>query len=203
MPEEVVNQGYKKLVFDAFEPNLPPGISQLGEKIDPLLSKSLIKNAQIESVTNQRFALAKNIFSIYTPKFDPELFCPQGKVMDSWESARHNPKDFDELVFTTPENIKVLGIYLSSMYHFGNQVERVSLDYFYDDKWFTLLPETTMHGHSFRKVRLKNEIESCRFRLRVAPDGGFSRLAFLADINDKFQSVNESKNKASILKRYL
>lgn len=194
LPEEVVNQGYKKLVFDAFAPNLPPEISRLGEKVDPLLDKSLIKNAQIESVTNQRFALAKNIFSIYTPTFDPELFCPQGKVMDSWESARHNPKDFDELIFTTSENIKVSGIYLSTMYHLGNQVERVSLDYFYDDKWFTLLPETTMQGHSFRKVKLKNEIESCRFRLRVAPDGGFSRLALFDQVDDEFVLPSESQN---------
>ena len=98
------------------------------------------------------------------------------------------------MIFSTDQEVEINGVYLSTMYHLGNQVEKVSIDYFYDDKWFSLVHETSMEGHSFRKIKLINKVSSKLFRLRVSPDGGFSRLAFLNRVDESFVSHAESKS---------
>ena len=40
---------------------------------------------------------AINLVSPFTPVFDPTLFGRHGKVMDSWESQRHNAKPYEEV----------------------------------------------------------------------------------------------------------
>lgn len=188
LPEEIVNQGYKQLIFNAFEPCLPPNLKERGYRqsaADDLLSQSLIRDAMVVSVSNQRFARAENIFSVHPPLFDPEDFCPQGKVMDSWEGARHNIKGVDELVFEiaeeTAETIQFQGVYLSTMYHLGNQVEQVALDFWDGDQWQEFLPKRSIQGHSYQKLKLSKPIQAKKFRLKVYPDGGFTRLAFFSE----------------------
>ena len=40
---------------------------------------------------------AINLVSPFTPMFDPTLFGRHGKVMDSWESQRHNKDPYHEV----------------------------------------------------------------------------------------------------------
>ncbi len=49
-------------------------------------------------VSDDTFAAAGNLVHPSVPHYDPALFFPDGKVMDSWESVRHNPLPADELV---------------------------------------------------------------------------------------------------------
>ncbi len=49
-------------------------------------------------VSDDTFAAASNFVHPSEPHYDPALFCPEGKVMDSWESVRHNPLPADELI---------------------------------------------------------------------------------------------------------
>lgn len=177
LPEEIVNQGYKYFLFNAFEPCLPDAIHR-NQKVDSILSQSLILKPKILKVTNQRFARAENLFSPYPPVFDPELFCEQGKVMDSWESARHNLKEYETLEFELENEVTIDQIYLSTKYHFGNQVEWVKIDYEFNGEYFELLPKTKMIGHAFRALKLKSEIKSKKFRILAGPDGGLTRVAF-------------------------
>jgi len=66
--EEVVNIGYKSLVFDAFIPQLPEVIMDQGP-LDPLAKFNLAVGSRIEYVTDQKFARAENLFSDHQPIF--------------------------------------------------------------------------------------------------------------------------------------
>lgn len=201
LPEEIVNQGYKKLIFDAFQPCLPPDLKARGYrtgKVDSLLAKSLIQEAQIVSVSNQRFARAENIFSIYPPIFDPEDFCSQGKVMDSWEGARHNPRAFDELIFQLAAPISLQGVYLSTKFHLGNQVEQATLEFWNGSRWESFLENVKLQGHSYRKIKLSQTVTGQKFRLKVAPDGGFTRMAFFFDLDESFKVLDQAESMAHI-----
>lgn len=169
--EEIVNIGYKSLVFDAFQEQLPMPIQRVGEKLN--LNNLKVK---IENVTNQKFARAENLIADYEPEFDPTLFEKQGKVMDSWETVRHNEFYYEslELVLENPSEIKF--IEACTKYHLGNQVEYLELDALVDGKWETLLEKTKLLGHSklYKKVQSSSKVS--RVFVKTYPDGGLSRL---------------------------
>lgn len=185
--EEIINQGYKRLIFSAFQPTLPEAIIDKGPK-DPLASWNMVVGAKVLSVTNQKFARAENLISPFLPKFDPELFGQQGKIMDSWESARHNPLPCDalELELVKPQGIRYLS--LSTKYHDGNQAEFVRLlgKSTREGSWEEIIPKTHMQGHAALKIQLKTATPPYPFiKAEMYPDGGFSRLGLYADLPEE------------------
>jgi malate synthase len=174
--EQIVNMGYKELIFKAFEPTLPEAIENRGALYE-FADKNLLNGAQILKCSNQNFARAENLISNHIPVFDPELFGAQGKVMDSWESARHNLDEYDSLELELRETSKVSTVFLSTMYHLGNQVKEVELlcKKSIESEWQTLLGKCGLEGHSNYVFKVDGEVKY--LQVRVYPDGGLSRLA--------------------------
>lgn len=182
--EEIVNLGYKNLVFKAFLPDLPEEIHPRGP-LDPLAKYNLLTGASIKNVTNQRFARAENLISPHEPVFDPSLYGRQGKVMDSWESARHNPRESDRVVIELKRPSYVHYIRLSTRYHLGNQAPLVEIlgQKAGANTWITLLPKTPMEGHSRKHVLSSNSSTLIStIKVKMTPDGGLTRLALFDDL---------------------
>lgn len=182
--EQIVNLGYKQLLFAAFEPDLPEPIPRRGP-LDPLATCNLAMGATILSVTNQKFARAENLISDREPVFEPELFGRQGKVMDSWESARHNAHSFDVLELQLHEPAKITFVQLSTKYHDGNQAEFVAVKGWDEptQTWDDLVPRVRAKGHaSYRARLLENQRLYQRIRVEMWPDGGLSRLGLYAEL---------------------
>jgi malate synthase len=184
--EQRVNLGYRDLVLQALERDLPERIEKRGPK-DPLASVNLCGGARIERVSNQRFARAENLISDCLPVFDPELYGSQGKVMDSWESARHNPAGFDFLEMTLAQTRSLRFVALSTEFHDGNHPEAVRLlgRGAPDGEWQEFLPKTALQGHSQLKLRLPEETPPWnQIRVEMFPDGGLSRLGLYFQLPD-------------------
>ncbi len=184
--EQIVNRGYKTLIFDAFEPCRPDPIVETGPA-DPLAKYNLAVGAEILSVTDERFAQADNLVSSFEPIFDPQLFCAQGKVMDSWESVRHNPSDRHTLEFEMKKPGPIRYIQVSTKYHDGNQVEAIEIYGYDDDKknWDLLLPKKNLVGHGVVKVKQASSLSEKpyrKIRVLVFPDGGLSRLGLYSEL---------------------
>jgi malate synthase len=176
--EEVVNRGYKELIFSAFRPNLPEPIPRRGAR-DPFAEFNRVVGAQVLSCTDQRFALAENLISAHEPVFEVDLYGQQGKVMDSWESARHSPSGQEELILELSQSSDVEFIFLSTKFHKGNHVPAVTLEgkSKAEDAFRELLPLTQLEGHAHKKICLPQPFRSLRFvRVRTYPDGGLTRL---------------------------
>jgi allantoicase len=181
---EVVNLGYKQLVFETFQKDRAEEIERT-ETPDELLKLSIAANARILFVSNERFARAENLFSIYPPVFDPELYGRQGKIMDSWESARHNPRSEDWIEFEIKKPSIVKYASLSTRFHLGNQAPMVSLAGLHPQtgEWTTLIPETSMLGHALKCVTtLDSKTHFQRFKISMIPDGGFTRLGLFDEL---------------------
>ena len=200
MPEEErVNLGYKKLLFDAFVPDLPEEISKTGE-IDPLSKVNLATGATLRGVTNQRFARAENLISPRIPVFDPELYGRQGKIMDSWESARHNPMEFDRVIFDLRKPAYIHYLQFSTRFHLGNQAPLVEVlgQKVGSDSWITLVPKTTLEGHALKRVTSANSSTQIRaVKVKMYPDGGLTRLGLFDDLlpaseKSKFKPVSSA-----------
>lgn len=177
--EHRVNAAYRDRVFAAFEPDLPEAIAAHGAP-DALAPFNRVVGARIVAVSNQRFARAENLLSADEPTFDPSLFGRQGKVMDSWESARHNPSAFDWMIFELGAPTQIECATISTQFHQGNQAESIRVEGWDDAQsaWCVVVAQTTLRGHAFHAV------ESCagsqsfqRFRVSLYPDGGVTRLA--------------------------
>jgi allantoicase len=181
-PEQIVNLGYKRLIFDAFEPDLPEAIVERGPP-DPLAARNLAVGARLVGVSDQRFARAENLISDHLPRFDPELYGRQGKIMDSWETVRHNPASCDwlELELRRPAPIRYAS--LSTKFHDGNQPQAARLLGRVDGEWREFLPKTPLAGHALLRVRLAQATPAyARIRVEIFPDGGLSRLQLFEDL---------------------
>jgi allantoicase/malate synthase len=175
--EEIVNLGYKNLFLQSFERDLPEMIVDRGEHSHEL-AQSVLVGAKLLECTNQKFARAENLISPFKPKFDPQLFGRQGKIMDSWETVRHNELGVDSCVFELKQKSKVRYAYLSTQYHFGNHSPVVSVSGLVDNNWVELIPKTPMLGHSELKLDLgKTFTDLTHIKVLQFPDGGFTRLA--------------------------
>jgi malate synthase len=180
--EEIVNLGYKNLVFDAFRPTRPEPITDKGP-MDPLAPYNLCVEGKVLEVSDELFAQADNLLSDHLPKFDPELFGKQGKVMDSWETVRHNLSGVDTLVFKLKKPAPVKYMLLSTKYHTGNFSPAVKLEGKIDGQWIEILPRTELQGHSEMRVTLpKATGVVSEVRVSQYPDGGFTRLGLYTDI---------------------
>ena len=182
--EQRVNRGYRDLLFSAFQPQLPEAIHARGPR-DAIAEFNLAVGARILRVTNQRFARAENLFSNCLPVFDPKLYCRQGKVMDSWESARHNPAGVDSIEFALPAAHSIRYISLSTWFHDGNHAEHARL--FGRAKgsteWTEILAKTPLQGHSLLKIALASPTPAFdEFKIEMFPDGGLSRLGLFEEL---------------------
>lgn len=177
--EQIVNLGYKKLIFDAFLPSLPEAITEKGT-LDPLADRNLVVGGKIISVSNQKFARAENLLSPHLPVFDPTLFGRQGKIMDSWETARHNPAGFDSLVIELAKPSSIRFVHLSTKFHDGNQAEQVRLSGWTGSAWKEFF-HTPMAGHAHLEAELPHPTPVfSRIRVEIFPDGGLTRLGLFA-----------------------
>jgi malate synthase len=186
-PEQLVNQGYKQLLFDAFEPDLAKPIPRTASSLrDPLAAFNLATRARIIDVSNERFARAENLISSWLPEFDPELFEPQGKVMDSWESVRHNPREFDHVLLELEAPSRVAYLSASTRFHDGNHPELIQVrGQTPQGEWLDLLPKRPAAGHALLELSLPDAVRSAvfvRVEARMYPDGGFSRLGLYAEL---------------------
>ncbi|MFZ4714935.1 MAG: serine hydrolase [Bacteriovoracaceae bacterium] len=173
--QELVNMGYRNLVFNSFEATLPEPIIEKGTK-DHLAPYNLVIGAKILEVSNQRFARAENLISDHLPLFDPKLFGKQGKVMDSWETVRHNPNEYDFLIFELAKPATINYVSFSTKYHFGNQAEFISLLGWNEGTWDVIVPKSAMLGHALKKVKVNGKRYQ-KFKILMYPDGGFTRLS--------------------------
>jgi allantoicase len=141
--------------------------------------------ANINYVTNDRFARAENLLSEYEPVFDPELFCAQGKVMDSWESSRHNDAAYHVLRCTLKAPSSLNYAWISTKFHDGNQVEFVRLLARENSSsdWQEVLPKTHLLGHSEIKLRLApSNRKYSEVEVQAYPDGGLTRLGLYSEL---------------------
>jgi len=188
--EQIVNLGYKKLIFEAFNPTLPEEIINKGPA-DPLADYNLLTDAKIISVTNQKFARAENMISRYLPVFEPELFGKQGKIMDSWETARHNPLEFDSVVLELSQFSDIHYVHLSTKFHDGNQAQYVRIFASKGDKtqWHEILPKTLMVGHGYINIELPEVVSQVkRIKVDMFPDGGLSRVGLYESLPDEAEA---------------
>lgn len=194
--EEVVNTGYKNLIFDAFKRTRPEEITDKGP-IDPLAPFNLCVGASISDVTNELFARADNLLSDHLPKFDPELFGAQGKIMDSWETVRHNLSGVDCLTFTLKKPGRVKYVLLSTKYHSGNFSPAVKLEGKVNGEWVEIIPKTKLQGHSEMRLTLAHETdEISEVRVSQYPDGGFTRLGLYTDLPENVKATFDGKLRA-------
>lgn len=178
--EEIVNLGIKAAITDFFLPRLPELPEAKGEK-SPFADYNKAAGAKIAYCSGQQFARAENLFSSLEPVFDPAEFGRAGKIMDSWESQRHNPDGVETLVFDLPQAVTFDLIHISTMFHDGNHCEHAAL-HAWDEtqkEWKPILSKQALSGHSehwFRTSRASQPFS--RFKFSAYPDGGISRLGF-------------------------
>ena len=198
--EEIVNIGYKNLVFNAFLPSLPEAIIEKGP-IDPLSKFNLVVGAEILEVSNQKFARAENLISDHLPVFDPDLFGKQGKIMDSWETVRHNQSECDTLILKLKNSSIIKYVSVSTKYHLGNQVPEIKIEgqEVNSDKWIEIISKTNLDGHALKCMLSENCTNNFnKIKVSVYPDGGLTRLGLYAELPDaeinKFKSIKEAKS---------
>lgn len=174
--EQVVNLGYKELLLDAFMRTRPEEITEKGP-LDPLSSFNLCVGADVLEVSNELFARAENLISPHLPVFNPMLFGKQGKIMDSWESVRHNESGVDFVHFKLKKPSKAGFIFLSTKYHTGNFAPEVRIEGKTLSGWSEILPRTKLQGHSELRIKLEKETDDI-FEVKIFqyPDGGLTRL---------------------------
>ncbi len=195
--EQIVNQGYKKMIFDAFIPCRPDPIVEIGP-VDSLAKFNLVVGAKILSVTAERFARAENLISPFEPVFDPQLFCAQGKVMDSWESERHNPSDKHTIEFQMLKAAPIRFIRVSTKFHDGNHVDAIEVWGFNEvgKKWDVLLQKQPLIGHGQLRVKQDSAVNQeaySKIRVNVYPDGGLTRLGLYSKLPpDEIQNYKSS-----------
>lgn len=194
-PEQIVNLGYKGLVLDAFLRDRAEAIIDKGPK-DPLAGFNLCVGAEILSVTNDLFARAENLISDHLPKFDPLLFGRQGKIMDSWESVRHNLEGTDALSIKLRKPGKIGYVLFSTKYHTGNFSPEVSLTGRVKEDWIEILPRTQLQGHSELRIKLPKVLGPfTEIKIQQYPDGGLTRLCLFenlpSEISTSFDGISK------------
>ena len=200
--EQIVNLGYKALVFDAFERTVPEEIIETGPP-DKLAQYNILTDAKVVFVSCERFARATNLFSKYEPVFDPELFGKQGKIMDSWESVRHNEVDRDSLHLKPKRAAAINYVRASTKFHDGNHPQFVRVLGRSDEKapWQEIIPKLPMDGHSMRSIRLPKATPIySEILVEQYPDGGFTRLGLYETLPPSFEGEFKSLNEAHCLR---
>lgn len=180
--ENIVNFGYKKLLLDNFEKRLPE--KNLSSRIkDPLADFNILVDSEILDVSNEGFARAQNLLSPYIPEFDPTLFGKEGKIMDSWETVRHNIKGRDFLHLKLKHVADVNYVSISTMYHLGNHAPIISVSALTQGTWKKILEKCTLLGHATLKMKLDVVIPGVsEVLIEIFPDGGLTRLGLYSTV---------------------
>jgi allantoicase/malate synthase/CubicO group peptidase (beta-lactamase class C family) len=180
--QERVNQGLKALVFDAFRKRQREFYPR--RELMERSSHNVLKDAKISFLSDDSFAPVENLISPYRPQFDPGYFGADGKVMDSWESARHNPNPYHYCRMSLPSPVIINYVEISTQYHLGNQVEAVEVIAWEGNQSRVMIPKTAMPGHAQRLIALEQGIQVEKVEVRAYPDGGLSRLAMYHKVPD-------------------
>lgn len=170
----------QSLLFQAFVRTPLPPPPRLLQAPHPMVAYDRAANARITYVSNDTFAQAQNLVDPAEPHFDPRAFGPMGKVMDSWESVRHNPLDRDVLEMELKQPSDLCFAEVSTKWHDGNQAPALSIEARAKSKdaWTELLPKSNLLGHGMHRFIL-NKTNGAKFkhvRVSMYPDGGLSRL---------------------------
>ncbi len=180
---EVVNQAYKNLIFASFLPDLPEAIVPGGAR-DPLADFNLAEGGTISHVSNQRFARAENLLSGYLPRFVPDSYGRQGKIMDSWETARHNHRPCDELIFRLKKPSAIRFVTISTQFHLGNHAEQVMIEGRASGSttFVPIVSKMSLLGHAQKHVlALHSDTVFADIKVSLYPDGGLTRLGLYGD----------------------
>lgn len=101
-------------------------------KISPFYGKNyknLVSNSHVLFATDEWFARCDNLVKDTSPVFVPDLYCPEGKVMDGWETRRRRVAGHDWCVIALNSlRGDVCGIELDTAHFTGNQTPRVSIE---------------------------------------------------------------------------
>jgi len=191
--EQIVNIGYKKLLFDSFIPDYPALTPVLGP-VDPLSRVDLLCGAEVLEVSDQFFSLASNLVSERVPNFDPTAFGIHGKIMDSWEPQRHNSREADYALFRPKSPAKgVCAVSVSTRYHNGNQAHGIRVEGFTlgpDGKVcdsFELVPKSLLQAHAMHRHIVPQHIANRKVdlvKVHCYPDGGISRVRLFGNFSD-------------------
>jgi len=142
-------------------------------------------------VTDDRFSEARNLICTHEPVWDPQAFGYIGKVMDSWESQRHNPLEADvlELKLASPAQQGIAYVIVSTKYHDGNQAEAIRIEALTEDpsgnilQKFDLVPRSKLLNHALHWYKVDPSAATLRVdRVRIYnyPDGGITRVRLFA-----------------------
>jgi allantoicase len=84
--------------------------------------------ARILFATDEWFATADHLLHDDPPVFDPDAYCPQGKVMDGWESRRRREPGHDWCIIQLSHRVHHLtAIDVDTAYFTGNQAPAISI----------------------------------------------------------------------------
>src|SRR5207253_6151185 len=170
--------------------------------LDPLASYNLAVDGTILEASNQLFARAENLLSTHLPIFDPGLFGRQGKIMDSWETVRHNQKPCDELIFELKNPSHIHYVSVSTKYHLGNQAQFVRIEGLNTQTktWQDIIAKTDLQGHALKNMKAStDDAVFSQIKVSLYPDGGISRLGLYDETlpaaeKAKFLSIDQAQS---------
>jgi allantoicase len=84
--------------------------------------------AKILFATDDWFAAADNLLKETPPRFDPNAYCEQGKVMDGWETRRRREEGHDWCLIQLSSRAEVFALELDTAHFTGNHVPKVSIE---------------------------------------------------------------------------
>ncbi len=84
--------------------------------------------SRVVFATDEWFARAENLLNPSPPTFDPNAYCPQGKVMDGWESRRRRLPGHDWCIVKLALPGRIEGVEMDTAFFTGNYVPRFSLE---------------------------------------------------------------------------
>ena len=178
-PEDIVSVALKEMVLCYFQEILPEMPFRSGVMSQWADTNNAV-GAQIIHCTDQSFARAANLFSDRRPTYVASEFGRQGKIMDSWESKRHNPQEKETVIFSLKKASEFDLIHVSTEFHNGNNCEAVSLSGWdeLNQVWIPLIPKTELSAHSHHWYLLPEDMRRTWSKLSISgyPDGGISRL---------------------------
>jgi allantoicase len=107
---------------DSAEPSVQPRYTLYGTN---LTDEHL--GARVIFATDEFFAVADNLLKRQAPDYDPNAYCPQGKVMDGWESRRRRHPGYDWTVIRLAYRGTIAGIEVDTAYFTGNYAPQISI----------------------------------------------------------------------------
>jgi len=163
------------------------------EELQSLIaSNALVNGASASSgshvlfATDEWFAQADNLLLDSPPTFVPDLYCPQGKVMDGWETRRKRIAGHDWAVIQlcpSAGGLKdIAALELDTAHFTGNHAPRVSVEVanlssdddssLQDDGWMPGAAARKMRGGGVQGTgRTPEEIDEAEEAVRAAAGG--------------------------------